>query len=153
MGGLGFGPPPPFFVKPCHQLLLNVFVCFLCVDLKATDYGWLCERLRPCAAKWKLIAQSLRFTHDEILTIEAHRNNEGPTSCLDNVIGDWLQWAPGDARGSEHYASLELLKDAVSKAGYGAIAVKLTEGRCIVMGCTKFTKLKVQQYGLICMRL
>jgi hypothetical protein len=84
--------------------------------------------LRCCAAEWKLIAQSLRFTFPEISTIEANPRNVGPTSCIDNVIGLWLEWAPGDARVSKDYPTLEQLQSAVSKAGHGVVASELTKG-------------------------
>jgi hypothetical protein len=45
------------------------------------------------------------------------------------MIGDWLEWAPGDARGSEDYATLEHLQIAVSEAGFGVVASKLTRGK------------------------
>jgi hypothetical protein len=111
---------------------LCVRICFVFVDntrLEASDYGCLCEKLRPCAAKWKHIAQSLRFTYSEVSNIESNPRNMELTSCLDNVIGVWLQWAPGDDRGSKDYATLEHLQIAVSKAGCGVVASKLTRGK------------------------
>ena len=41
------------------------------------------------------------------------------------MLEEWFQWAPGDARGSQDFATLESLKDAVSKAGFGSTAHKL----------------------------
>jgi hypothetical protein len=67
----------------------------------------------------------LQFKHDEILNIEANPRNAEPTTCMDKVIGDWLEWAPGDARGSEDYATLERLQIAVDEAGYGVTALEL----------------------------
>jgi hypothetical protein len=117
-----------------------VFIFITGTRLKAADYGCLCVKVRPCAAKWKLIAQSLRFTHNEISAIEANPRNVQPNSYLDNVVGVWLEWAPGDARGSEDYATLEQLQIAVNKAGYGAIASELIKGNYRVLhpsiGCT-----------------
>jgi hypothetical protein len=110
----------------------NEQVCFVFVDntyLRATDYGCLCEKLRSCAAEWRLIAQSLGFTFSEIAIIETNPKNVRPTSYIENVIGVWLEWAPGDARGSEDYATLEQLQIAVDKAGFGVIASKLTRGK------------------------
>ena len=43
-----------------------------------------------------------------------------PGSFMDGMIDRWSQWAPGDARGSEDYATLEALIIAVDKAGYSA---------------------------------
>ena len=76
----------------------------------------------------------MRFTRDEINAIKAHPANVagGPESCLGDMIGKWLHWAPGDARGSKGRATLEALKRAVDKAGYGDVAEKLSlcEGKC-----------------------
>lgn len=42
------------------------------------------------------------------------------------MLGQWQHWAPGDARGSKDRATLETLKRAVDKAGFGDVAEKLT---------------------------
>ena len=47
--------------------------------------------------------------------------NLTPNSCLEDMIGHWLQWAPGDARGSKNHATLEQLQQAVDVAGFGAL--------------------------------
>jgi aminoglycoside phosphotransferase len=107
------------------HILLNCFVLADNTRLKGTDYGCLCEKLHSCAAKWKQIAQSLRFTCSEILNIETCPRNMELNSYIDNVVGVWLEWAPGDARGSEDYATLEQLQNAVSKAGFGVVASEL----------------------------
>jgi hypothetical protein len=64
----------------------------------------------------------LQFDSHEISNIAA---NPEPTACMAKVIGDWLEWAPGDSRGSEDYATLERLRMAVDKAGYGVTASEL----------------------------
>ena len=38
------------------------------------------------------------------------------------MLVQWLQWAPGDGRGSTSFATLEALKAAFSQAGLGATA-------------------------------
>ena len=91
-------------------------------------YGFLHEQLCPCADKWEKIAIGLRFKADEIRRIKCDPMNiaGGSEACLGAVLADWLQWIPGDARGSKKKATLEALKTAVSKAGFGVIAKKLT---------------------------
>ena len=86
------------------------------------------EQLDPCKAAWEKIAESLGFKEFEIAGIKADLTKVmgGPEACLREVITKWLQWAPGDARGSSDYATLEALKSAVSKAGFGKAAAKLT---------------------------
>ena len=104
----------------------------------------LCEQLRPCAPKWKEIAQSLQFTLREIESI----------ASIDNVIERWLLWFPGDVRGSKDYATLEQLQQAVDMAGYSALALELTlsdPGTClyIILGSMKFNYLRVLSYSLV----
>ena len=41
------------------------------------------------------------------------------------MLAQWLQWAPGDSRGSTSFATLEDLKAALNQAGLGAIAYDL----------------------------
>jgi len=38
------------------------------------------------------------------------------------MLARWIQWAPGDARGSRDYATLEALRTAVDQAGLGRTA-------------------------------
>jgi hypothetical protein len=121
-----------FYIVCWIGLTNEQFFYFFFVDgtrLKANDYGCLCGKLRSCAARWEQIAESLGFTYPEISIIEANPRSRGPTSYLGNMIGDWLEWAPGDARGSEDYATLEHLQLAVSEAGFGVVASKLTRGK------------------------
>ena len=54
-----------------------------------------------------------------------HSTGDLLSNYLSAMLSDWLQWAPGDARGSSCYATLESLKDAVDKAGLGSLAQKL----------------------------
>jgi hypothetical protein len=93
--------------------------------LEPCHYGILCEKFRSCAFKWKEIAQSLQFKYPEIEEIATHRSGQ-PSSCLSDVIGKWLEWAPGDNRGSSEYATREQLLVAVEKAGFGRLASEVT---------------------------
>jgi hypothetical protein len=105
-----------------------MFIFITGTRLIATHYGRLCEKIKPCASHWKFIAASLSFTYNEIINIEANPRNVQSNSFLNDVIGVWLNWAPGDGRGSKDYATLEHLQTAVSKAGCGLIASELTMG-------------------------
>ena len=91
--------------------------------MEAHHYGYLVEQLVPCAPRWESIATNLRFQSHEIESIQS---NMMPEACLRKVLSQWMQWAPGDARGSVDRATLEALKTAVDKAGYGKIAEGLT---------------------------
>ena len=45
-----------------------------------------------------------------------------PVSHLGAMLEEWIQWAPGDSRGSENFATIGSLKKALSEAGLGAAA-------------------------------
>ena len=48
-----------------------------------------------------------------------------PESYLYTLLEEWLQWAPGDNRGSKNFATLEALQRAMSKSGLGSAATEL----------------------------
>ena len=43
------------------------------------------------------------------------------SSLFGAMLQDWLQWAPGDGRGSTCFATLEGLKEALNNAGFGRL--------------------------------
>ena len=51
---------------------------------------------------------------------------QGVSGYLNEMLSMWYQWAPGDGRGSEDFATLGALKSAVSQAGLGRAATELT---------------------------
>ena len=67
--------------------------------------------MRPFSSKWKQIGENLGFTAHELQNIEATPTHftSGPPSNLGQMLCEWQQWAPGDARGSSSYATLEAL--------------------------------------------
>ena len=91
------------------------------------DLFWMCEKLRPHSSKWRQIALGLGFTDPELKNIESTPLllTTGPYGYLCEVLSSWLQWAPGDARGSRNYTTLELLGEAVDRAGLGRLATEL----------------------------
>ena len=82
-------------------------------------------QLSEYAFKWTEIGIHLGFLNNELKNIEAKPSlhHEG---FLREMLSEWLEWAPGDQRGSKQYATLEALKRAVSRAGLGATAKHLT---------------------------
>ena len=84
----------------------------------------LLQQLYEHAARWRDIGGALGFTQGELDTIQAKPFllTGGPKSWLGSMLSDWLQWAPGDGRGSTHFATLEKLKDALNQANLGATA-------------------------------
>ena len=45
-----------------------------------------------------------------------------PKSWLGQMLSQWLQWAPGDGRGSTGFATKESLRAALLKANLGQLA-------------------------------
>ena len=96
--------------------------------VESRHYGILCQQLRPCAAKWREIAQGLRFHPGEIDNIQADpmKMMGAPVSYMDAVLKVWMEKGPGDDRGSTDVATLEELVLAVRRANCGRIAQTLT---------------------------
>ena len=90
-------------------------------------YSFLCDSLDIHAAKWKDIGRNLQFLPGELANIEARPIllQTAPKSYLHAMMEEWLQWAPGDHRGSKNFATLEALQLALSKSGLGAAATEL----------------------------
>ena len=47
---------------------------------------------------------------------------QAPGSYLSEMLTQWLQWAPGDGRGSKGFATKESLYDALLKINLGRLA-------------------------------
>ena len=92
--------------------------------LTEKDLPSLLRQLKKHASKWREIGIHLEFLPGELDNIEARPNlSQGaPVSWFGATLESWLQWAPGDSRGSTNFATLEDLKDALSEAGLGASA-------------------------------
>ena len=87
----------------------------------------LISQLNEHAANWREIGINLGFHQGELMMIECKPLliPQAPDSYLRALLSQWLQWAPGDHRGSNNFATLEALKSAVSKAGLGKLAADL----------------------------
>ena len=74
-----------------------------------------------------MIAEGLRFKPYEIENIQSDplKLCGAPGSYLGAVLSTWMLWAPGDARGSKEFATLERLKEVVDRVGYPTIAANL----------------------------
>ena len=85
------------------------------------------EQLTPCAASWELIAIYLGFMKGEVENIKAHplKLRNAPMSYLEEVLSQWLEWAPGDSRGSDSFATLETLQKALTDAEFPNISHEL----------------------------
>ena len=97
------------------------------MQLSAHDLTTITEYVKPHSHKWKEIGPGLGFTADEISNFEARPTLAigAPFSYLSAMLSDWRHWAPGDARGSTNYATLDSLKTALDKSGLGLEAQEL----------------------------
>ena len=97
--------------------------------LSGHDLAKITGDLKLCAPKWKEIGQGLGFTLDETKYIESRPTllADAPFSYLSAMLSDWEHWAPGDARGSADYATLDSLRIALDKAGLG----RESQGLCL----------------------
>ena len=84
--------------------------------------------LKCHASKWKEIGTHLGFQQGELLNIAGKPSlfNDAPQSWLQAMLSEWLQWAPGDSRGSQSYSTLQTLKSALNDSGLGATASNLS---------------------------
>lgn len=108
--------PPP------AQPAIGIITSTRLTDL---NYTTLLQQLRIHAAKWREIGTHLGFKPGELDNIYSNVLNlsvDLPVSCLNEMLNRWLQWAPGDNRGSNSFATLEALKAALMQAGLGAAA-------------------------------
>ena len=102
---------------------------YVTVDKLTADSHHQClyDQLKVHSSKWKEIGTYLGFRQSELNNIQARPAlfMEAPTSMLSAMLTEWFEWCPGDTQGSTHYATLERLKSAVSKAGLGRTATEL----------------------------
>ena len=95
--------------------------------LHQNSHAQLLQQLSEHASEWREIGTHLGFRQGELNNIEHTPTHitGGPTRCLSAMLSEWLEWAPGDGRGSKQYATLSALKKAVSQARLGRTAENL----------------------------
>ena len=98
-----------------------------CTKLEKEHLSSLYRQLSEHASKWKEIGTYLGFHGGELSNIEAKPSlhHESPKGFLLELLSEFLEWAPGDSRGSKEYATLGALKEAVRDAGLGKMAAEL----------------------------
>ena len=78
------------------------------------------------AAKWRDIGRELGFKQGEMDHIQSNPmllTQSPPQSYLREMLSQWLQWAPGDGRGSTGFATRESLRAALLRANLGQLHV------------------------------
>lgn len=92
--------------------------------LTSRNHASLFKQLSQLAAKWDDIGRELGFKQGELDNIKDSPLllSGAPLSWLGTMLSQWLEWAPGDSRGSRDFATLEGLKDALRQANLGSTA-------------------------------
>ena len=80
-----------------------------------------------CSTKWKEIGTYLGFCEGEldIIVSKQLQNSEGIDGCLRIMLAEWMEWSPGDSRGSKQEPNLGALKCAICAAGCAKTAKNL----------------------------
>lgn len=108
------------------EILLSLYVhkidgTLLCDD----DHSWIYEKLEDKAFKWRDIGRAIGFKQGEMDNIQSDPmllTQSAPKSYLREMLSQWLQWAPGDRRGSASSATKESLRAALLNADLGQLA-------------------------------
>ena len=97
------------------------------IILNGSHLSCILDQLKSHASNWREIGIYLGFHPGELDGIQSGPLllAQAPKSWLQAMLADWLQWCPGDARGSTQYATLSALRKAVDKAGFGRTASEL----------------------------
>ena len=97
-------------------------------ELSGRNHSILYAKLAEHSNKWRDIGTYLGFRPTELDNIHARPLllHNAPNSWLNAMLSEWLQWAPGDQRGSTNCATLEGLNDALNKAGLSEVAESIT---------------------------
>ena len=90
-------------------------------------YQTLQQLLIKHSNKWTGIASHLGFRLSEIEVIQTKPllMADAPASWLRTMLEQWLEWTPGDDRGSTSFPTLENLKDALIGVGLNDTARNL----------------------------
>ena len=81
------------------------------------------------SAKWREIGVHLGFHPGELDDIQARPLllSNAPKSWLEAMLAEWIQWAPGDGRGSKGYATLHSIWNALVMSGEREAAQSLSD--------------------------
>ena len=92
--------------------------------LSANDHADIYHKLEDYAAKWRDIGLTLGFKEGEMDNIQQNPFlfMEAPRSYLRVMLTQWLEWAPGDRRGSVGLATRDSLRTALLMTNLGHLA-------------------------------
>ena len=91
------------------------------------------RQLCDYSARWRDIGTHLGFRLDELSSIQGNMGlyTSAPQSWLKALLDNWLDWGPGDGRGSTSYATLDGLIAALNKCGLEIAANNLQDNSII----------------------
>ena len=94
-----------------------------------SDLTKILDELRPHSDKWLDIGDALGFKTYELANIQATPTllAGAPYMYLRELLSQWVNWAPGDARGSRDFATWGMLRRAVEKAGLETLVHLLSQ--------------------------
>ena len=93
--------------------------------LSDDDHSSIYDKLKGKAANWRDIGRELGFKQGEMNNIQSNPillTQSPPESYLNEMLSQWLQWAPGDGRGGTGFATRESLRAALLRANLGQLA-------------------------------
>ena len=96
--------------------------------LRDENHHVIYSKLADYADKWLYIGAELGFKHTELTIIQANPTlllQSPPKSYLRQMLSQWLQWGPGDARGSPDFANSLMLHKALLKINLASVAYEL----------------------------
>ena len=92
------------------------------------DHSEIYYKLESYAAKWRDIGKSLGFSEQEMDTIQSNpflMTQGAPKSYLRELLTQYLQWGPGDRRGSKGFPTRDSLRMALQQANLSQLASRL----------------------------
>ena len=93
--------------------------------LSDRDHRHIYYKLELQASRWRDIGSALGFLEGEMENIQSNPmllTQSPPKSWLREMLTQWLQWAPGDGRGSSGFATRSSLRAALLKVNLGQLA-------------------------------
>ena len=108
-------------IGQCSRSRVSVLYDSIGTRLHDKDHTDIYNKLQERAAKWRDIGKALGFKEGEMDNIQCRPmlSHSAPNSWLGEMLTQWLQWAPGDGRGSTSFATKETLRAALLKANLG----------------------------------
>ena len=113
-----------FQIYGIYLSLLSYNTTIVAIHLSDKDHADILYKVRRHAASWRDIGRALGFKQGEMNNIQSNPmlTASAPSSYLEEMLTQWLEWAPGDRRGSKGFATTEALRVALLKANLGQLA-------------------------------